>query len=177
MRDILSIFGNMKNTKNIAALLVWLFITPYCQSQNKEYGNVIPPVKAETSLDSLYPKAYNMNWHLRQKNENLQAVTFDCSCQEGLGLLTIVFDTSGNIITKDVLISKNDLPDKILDYITSNYPTGFMYGNANKIIDGREISYRVNLFQTTPSGDPVSGGWTYILKFKNSGDFISMDKK
>lgn len=167
----------MNNKRFIVILIFTMLIINLCRSQTRGNGNVLPPAKVELNFDSLYPHAYDIDWHLRQKGENAQSVTFNCNCQEGLGIMTVTFDTSGHIIKKAILISENTLPQVILDYVTSNYPSGFMYGATFKIIDKSEISYTVNLLQATPAGDAVNGGWTYILKFTAKGEFISLDKK
>ncbi len=166
------------NTKNwLAAFLFVLLLTNLCYSQNTIAGNTVPPTKVELKLASLYPHAFDINWHVRKMGEKIQVVTFNCNCQEGLELMTITFDTAGIILRKDIRISKNDLPGTILSYITSNYTNGFIYGDIIKIDDNGTVSYTVILLQASPAGEPVSGGWTYILKFKVSGEFISVDKK
>jgi hypothetical protein len=167
----------MKTKNWCVAFLFILFFEGLCHCQNMTDGTTTPPTKVEVKFDSLFPHAYNINWHLRQKDEKIQVVTFDCNCQEGLEPMTITFDMSGNIVRKDIRISKNDLPATVSSYITNNYPNGFIYGDVIKINDDGVLSYTVILLQASPAGEPVSGGWTYILKFKASGEFITLDKK
>jgi hypothetical protein len=93
-----------------------------------------------------------------------------------LGHLTITFDTSGNILIKETIIYKQDLPAGITSYIENNYPNNFEYGNITKINNKGDISYRVDLKQAVPDGNATSG-YVYILKFKASGEFISVDKR
>ncbi len=155
-----------------------LFITCYCQSQNKKYGYSIPPTKVKIVFDSLYPKASNMGWGLRDTNQNIQSVSFDCNCSEGLGHLIITFDTNGAVLSKVIFINKSDLPANIQDYIQNNYTTGFKYGDISRLTtQNKEITYTVELLQVTPAGDAVSGGWRYFLKFKGTGEFISVEKR
>jgi len=166
----------MNYVKHIAAFLFTVFIVTFCQSQNISHGNVVPPAKVQLKFDSLYPHAYNMDWRIRQKNENAQVVSFDCNCEEGLGHVIITFDTNGTILNKDTRIHKQDLPGSSIDYIANNYPNDFEYGDITKTNKEGEISYRVDMKQIVPDGNATSG-WIYILKFKASGEFISVEKR
>jgi len=166
----------MNYIRHLAIFFFTLIIVTCCKSQTTSHGNVVPPAKVQSKFDSLYPHAFNMAWVLRQKNENAQVISFDCNCQEGLGHLTITFDTNGNIMSKETRINKQDLPKNATDYITNNYPNEFEYGNITKINNEGGISYRVDLKQVVPDGNATSG-YVYILKFKASGEFISVDKR
>ncbi len=130
----------------------------------------------EMKFDTLYLYAANIAWNKRLPSDNIQVVEFDCKCQEGLGHLIITFDTTGNILNKDILISKQDLPAPITTYIENNYPNEFEYRSIIKTMNKGEISYTVYMKQAVPDGNATSG-WTYILKFKESGEFISVDKR
>jgi hypothetical protein len=94
-----------------------------------------------------------------------------------MGHLTITFDTSGVVTNKKLLIYKQSLPENVVSYIENNYPNGFKYGAINKTTNSEgEITYSVNMLETTPDGNVINGGWTYILKFKASGEYISVEK-
>lgn len=162
--------------KHLGTFLFSVIIVVCCEGQTMSHGNVVPPAKVQLNFDTLYPYAYNMDWHLRQKNENAQVISFECNCGEGLGHLTITFDTNGNIISKETRVNKQNLPGNSIAYIEDNYPNEFEYGTITKINNGGEISYLVELKEAEPGGNATSG-WTYVLKFKASGEFISMDKK
>jgi len=138
----------------------------------------MPTPKVLVKFNSLYPKATAVFWHEKRLPDSVQRVDFDCNCQEGIGHLVITFDTTGGILEKDILVSVKYLPGNILNYIENNYPNGFKYGDIDKINDNSGgISYQVTLLQTNPDGDILSGGWTYILKFKASGEYISVEKR
>jgi len=172
---IIRIFGNMKYTV-LLSLAFALLIANSCQCQNKDYTLIIPP-KVEVKFDSLYPHASNINWSKRHTSDNIQVVEFDCKCDEGIGHLTITFDTNGIITNKEILIYKQDLPENVGSYIENNYPNEFKYGAIDKTLNSQgEITYTVELLQVTPDGNAVNGGWTYVLKFKGSGEYISMEK-
>jgi hypothetical protein len=166
--------GEMIYRKHIATFLFMGIIT-CCLGQSNEYKVIIPP-KVELKLNSLYPYAANIAWSKRLPTDNTQTVDFDCKCPEGLGHLTITFDTNGTILNENILISKQDLPAAIITYIENNYPNEFEYGNIFKLNATGDISYRVDMKQTVPDGNATSG-WIYVLKFKGSGEFISVEKR
>ena len=167
----------MNYERYIATFFLAGFIITCCHSQTTAYGNVIPPTKVQLKFDSLYPHASNMAWRLRQKGENAQVISFDCNCEEGMGHLTITFDTNGTIMNKNTLISKQDLPATIIDYITNNYPNEFEYREVTKITtNSGELTYRVEMKQTVPDGN-ATNGWIYVLKFNGTGGFISQEKR
>jgi len=166
----------MNYVRYIAAFLFTVMIVNCCQSQTTVHGNVVPPAKVQLKFDSLYPHAYNMNWRLRQKDESVQIISFDCNCEEGTGHLTITFDTNGTILGKETRIYKTSLPGTIINYIENNYPNNFEYGDITKIKNEGETSYKIDLKQDVPDGNATSG-WTYTLKFKASGEFVSVDKR
>ena len=173
---VLPIFENMKYTRYVISLAFAFLIANYCQSQDKEYA-VIIPTKVEIKFDSLYPQSSNINWNKRHASDNIQVVEFDCRCDEGMGHLTITFDTIGIITNKEILIYKQNLPENIISYIENNYPNGFKYGAIDETINNQgEITYSTDMLQTTPDGNVINGGWTYVLKFKASGEFISVEK-
>jgi hypothetical protein len=173
-KDSFFVYLATMNKRHIITLLFTVLLISCCQSQNKN----IPAKKIETKFDSLYPHAINIIWYAKDAPGSVQGVGFDCNCPEGTGHLVLTFDTNGNIESKNVFISEKDLPGNIVAYIESNYSSGFKYGDIVTLIENnKEMGYKVNLLQVNPDGDPVSGGWTYILKFKATGEFISLDKR
>jgi hypothetical protein len=164
----------MNYTRYLTTFLFIALIICTAKSQNQP----VPP-KIEMAFDSVYPKATYALWEDQALNNTNRRVSFNCNCQEGSGHLKITFDANGNIVNKDMDISKNDLPGNIINYIESNYPnTGFMYGEITKVaINTGTPSYRVELLQMNPDGTVTDGGWIYILKFTSSGEFISVDKR
>lgn len=164
----------MNYKKHLVVLAFAILLVNYCQSQNQ----AVPP-KIESKFDSLYPKATNVRWEDQPLNNTNRRVSFDCNCTEGLGQLKITFDANGNVLIKDIVIPKNALPGNILSYIENNYPnSAFKYGEITKSSKNTgDPIYRVELLQTNPDGSVTDGSWIYILKFKSSGEFISVDKR
>ncbi len=164
----------MNYTKFITTILFTALIVAYCQSQNQP----VPP-KIEQALKALYPQAANTLWADSPVNSNTRQVIFECNCTEGLGHLKITFDTVGTVLTKEVDISMKELPVAITDYVDNNYPSsGFTYGETAKVSGNtNDVTYRVELLQINGDGNVTVGGWVYILKFKASGEFISVDKR
>jgi len=166
----------MNYKRHIAILIFVWSIATCCQSQSNDY-KIIIPAKVEIKFDTIYPHASNIAWNKRLPTDNIQVVEFDCNCQEGLGQLTITYDTTGNVLNKSILIAKQDLPAAIIDYITNNYPNEFEYRNITKFIDhSSEITYSVAMKQAVPDGNATTG-WTYVLKFNGAGQFISQEKR
>lgn len=172
---VLRIFENMKYTRYLASLAFTFFIVTCCRGQDKDYRIIIPS-KVEVEFDSLYPHASNIDWNKRHPSDNIQVVEFDCKCDEGIGHLIITYDTNGTVTNKETLIYKQNLPENVISYIANNYPNEFKYGAIYKTSSKEETTYTVDMLQTTPSGDALNGGWIYRLKFKSSGEFISVDK-
>ncbi len=164
----------MNYVKYIATFLFTLIAIGSAYSQNQP----VPP-KIQHTFDSLYPKAANSRWEDQPVNTTTRRVNFNCNCTEGNGYLRITFDVKGNIVNKDIDIYEKDLPAAITNYIENNYPaSGFRYGETSKQTnDSGNSNYRVELLQTNPDGNVTDGGWIYILKFKESGEFISVDKR
>jgi hypothetical protein len=164
----------MNYASYITTFLFSALVISSAESQNQP----VPP-KIEQSFESLYPKAINALWQDQPVNNTTRQVFFDCNCTEGSGHLKITFDANGNVVDKDIVITVKDLPGDVTSYIESNYPdNGFMYGEITKIyVNTGTPNYRVELLQANPDGTVTQGGWVYILKFKASGEFISMDKR
>ncbi|HTA28516.1 MAG TPA: hypothetical protein VK809_12055 [Bacteroidia bacterium] len=164
----------MNYKRYIAVFVFTVLVVICCQSQNQP----VPP-KIQHALDSLYPKAANTRWEDQPVNTTTRRVNFNCNCTEGNGYLRITFDVNGNIVNKDIDISEKDLPASVTNYIENNYPgSGFRYGETSKqTTNSGGYNYRVELLQTNPDGNVTDGGWIYILKFKASGEFISVDKR
>ncbi len=164
----------MHYTKYSIVLGLLLLITPYCQSQNK----VIPPDEVEAKLNALYPQASNIEWYSKSPSDTVQGVAFDCNCLEGSGHIILSFSLKGRVLSKDLFINKRDLPANIISYIENNYPNNFNYNAIEKIFSGSDVvGYKIEMKQLNADGTPATTGWTYILRFKASGEFISEDKK
>jgi hypothetical protein len=151
----------------IIPLLMVLFI-PFSQGQLK----IRPKVKA--ALDSMYPHASNIELRAIGKS---QEICIKCNCNETVGMIILLFDTTGHFLNKEVHYygTLNGLPDTILNYIKKNESTNTKFDKRNMIKycnNNGEISYGIYM-------DYAPNGWAidrYILKFKNTGEFISKEK-
>ncbi len=159
----------------LATFTFSLFIVSYCQSQNRKL--ILPKIQA--AVDTLYPQAFNLTPEISRTTDPFQSVTMMCNCPEGTGKLDITFDTLGHIINKDIYISIKDLPAPIIDYMQSNYATGFTYNDylVKSINKSKELSYKVYAHQQNSDGNLEPGTLVYLLKFNSSGEFISLDKE
>jgi len=174
------------NYKGCIATFVFAFlIINCCQSQNMIKRNVpehqiwrngiLPKIKAK--IDSLYPNATNVHVGDRSRvSDSSQGVFITCNCPEGSGMY-ITFDTNGNIMNKDISISIKDLPDIIANHIKRDTAKNVKYGDrAIKSLPNKgEITY--SIFKSYAHDGPTNGTWIYTLKFKNSGEFISEEKR
>ena len=141
-------------------------------------NTVIPPPNVESKFNILYPTAANIVWTPKNPSDTVQGVEFNCHCPEGSGHIILAFSLNGKVISKDVFIAKQDLPSGITNYIQDNYPNNFNYAAIEKIYSGSDVvGYKIEMRQANADGTPATGGWTYILRFKASGEFISEEKR
>lgn len=160
--------------KYIAGFFFTILLSSFCNGQNI----VVPPPDVEAKLNALYPHAGNTEWYQKNPTDTVQAVEFNCNCSEGLGHIVMSFSLKGRVLSKDLFIDKKDLPQNITGYIENNYPNNFNYNAIEKIFSGNDVAgYKIELRQLNADGTLATNGWTYILRFKASGEFISEDKK
>ncbi|HXB12032.1 MAG TPA: hypothetical protein VNZ45_08615 [Bacteroidia bacterium] len=138
--------------------------------------DILPKVKA--NLHRLYPNASHIYPAPSRVNDSIQLVRFNCNCKEDSSFMDITFDTNGNWIHKDIMISIKKLPTYIFTYLIDNGSQNYEY-NENvimKSVDNKgEISYSINIAEKVEG--PMIGRWIYVLKFKSSGEFISKEKR
>lgn len=139
---------------------------------------IIPPDKVEGAFKILYPYAGSIDWYPKHPGDSVQGVEFDCNCPEGLGHIVMTFNLNGDVLSKEVAIAKKDLPESVINYIDNHYPDNFSYDIVEKIFAKKTfVGYKIEMHQLAPDGSHAKTGWTYILRFKASGEFISEDKQ
>jgi len=161
----------------IATIIIIIFIEPFCQSQNIQYSNSLRP-KVLLKLDSLYPHATGrVIFNDKYVSNSTQEIQINCHCDETKGMIKLVFDTNGNLQSKEVHYygSLNGLPDTILNYMKKNESSTVKFDKKNMIKyynNKEEVSYGIimNYSPNTWSMDQ------YILKFKSNGELVSKDE-
>jgi hypothetical protein len=163
--------------KCIIVIILTLFIIPFCQSQKIQYRkNILPKLKQK--LDSLYPAATGISISKSRISDTTQEIYIDtCNCQESSYQITLLFDTNGNLLNKDlILYGFKNLPDTIVNYMKKNTSPSVKFLNhfITKSINNKgEISYSITMQEDTNK-------WSrnyYILKFKSTGELISKEKQ
>jgi len=158
----------MKTIKvNITTLVLFVFFSPFCQSQNVQYRSKLRPVVKE-KFDSLYPHATDVELDQSSIHDTTQIIRFNCNCDKTIDAITLVFDTNGNLLNKEVHYygSLNGLPDAIVNYMKTNTSSTCTFINDYYVKYSNnkgEISYGIMMNRS------------YILRFKSTGELISKD--
>jgi len=111
----------MKTIKaNIVTLVLFVFFSPFCQSQHIQYRSKLRPL-VKAKLDSLYPHAKSRVAYYDKyaSDTTIEIQIANCNCTETNDMIILVFDTNGNLLNKEVHYygSLDGLPDTILSYI------------------------------------------------------------
>jgi len=157
----------MKTIKaGIITLVLFVFFSSFCQSQNIQYRSKVRPV-VKAKFDSLYPHATDVILNQSSIHDTTQMLTFNCNCDKNIDLITVVFDTNGNLQNEEVDYgSLNGLPDTIVNYMkkSTTPKCTFLIDEYSKYTNRKgEISYGIIMNRS------------YILKFKSNGEFISKE--
>jgi hypothetical protein len=104
-------------------------------SQNNVATNYVPE-KVKTKLNNLYPEANNPKW---AKEDGRYQAKFKLDRDR----LSILLDSIGNLIESG--IETRNLPDKAVEYLSSNYPGEKMIKTEKKIQIKGKITYNVFL--------------------------------
>jgi hypothetical protein len=161
--------------KLIITIVLIILVAPFCQSQNIQYRSKLRPT-VKTKLDSLYPHATDVILNQNTIHDTTQIVSLNCNCQDTSDMIILVFDTNGNLQSKEVHYygSLNGLPDTILNYIKKNESSAVEFNKKNmmKYYNNKgEISYGIIMYYSPHSWSEES----YTLKFKSTGELISKE--
>jgi len=162
--------------KHLFGLILIIIMVNCCQSQNLEFGSELR-AKIKAKLDSLYPHAtgnvviFRNDKFVSGANQEMQ---INCHCDESDGMITLVFDTNGNLLNKEVeYTSFKNLPDTIVSYMKKNASPTVKFSNGYMKYTNKqgEISYGITV-EESPHPWILS---EYFLKFKSSGELISKE--
>jgi hypothetical protein len=167
----------MKTIRIIIATIIIIMSVLPGQCQNIEYGNRLRQ-KVKTKLDSLYPHASGrVIFNDKYVSDTTQEVEIKCNCQEFSDEMIIQFDTSGNLLIKDMYFGTlKGLPDTILTYMKRNTTeiVRFDFSHMIKSINSKgEVSYNITMLKRSTTSYQTSE--RYLLKFKSSGELISKE--
>lgn len=167
----------MNSKRYLFTFLFTLLIVSYCESQFIPYRKEILP-KIRAKIHSLYPRATNIrpgeNSHIQ---DSTQVVTFKCNCPEDSNRFFITFDTNGNLLNEDIYLPIKYLPDTIASHIKRDTAKHYRYSDIIiKSLNNRgEVFYSISKWKIIDG--PMAGNWIYILKFKDTGEYISTRKR
>lgn len=159
----------------MAVFVFAILIVNICTSQNvpipPQYPiGVYPKVKAK--IDSLYPLATRLGKDYITQNPIRQAISLQCNCPETDHFIEIIFDTNGNIQSKNYFyLPIKDLPETIqtLVSIDTSYTPAYFRKNFDK---KGVVTYLVYMGRNIDRGT----GWTYWWYFNSSGKLISKER-
>lgn len=154
---------------SVITLVVFIFLSSFCQSQNIQYRSKIRPI-VKAKLDSLYPQAIDVILDQSSIHDTTQILRFNCNCDKNIDLITLIFDTNGNVLNNEVHYygTLKGLPDTIVNYMKKNTAPNrtFMNEYSKRINSKGDILYGIIMREfVTP----------YLLWFKPSGEFISRE--
>jgi hypothetical protein len=165
-----------KTMKYALMLLPALFIAHIGHSQTKKERTKLMP-KVKRTIDSLYPKASNINLKYSLSSDTTQQVYMHCNCPETTDMMVLVLDTNGILLSKELHYhTLKELPDTLVRYIKKNTSstTKFYDNYMTKCIRSNgEIIYGIMVIENP---NPTTRG-SYLLRFKSSGEFVSKEKQ
>jgi hypothetical protein len=153
----------------ITTIIMMVLVIPFCRSQNMQYRYKLRPnVKAK--LDSLYPHATNITVYKSLPTDTTQRMDINCRCDETTGMIVLLFDTNGNLLSKETHYhSINDLPNTIISYMEKNTAPNRKFDNdymIKRTNNRGEMSYGIVMQEFATA---------YMLWFKSSGEFINRE--
>lgn len=110
---------------------------------NTAFGQDIPqsqvPSVIVNNFQQTFPKAFDVEWELKGDNYKVEFET---------GLLgtdhEAWYDKAGKLVRHKEEISKNDLPQKVLAKISSDF-SGYRTDDIEKITEGDKVIYKLEL--------------------------------
>ena len=129
--------------KKLALMMVAAMITSLTFAQKMKEKDV--PSTVKTSFQKIFPQSNVEKWE--KEGDNFEA-EFELNKSEQ----SVLFDAQGNIIETEIEIELSQLPNRVLDYVKTNYKR-LSVKEAAKITDGKGISKLVVNINDFPFSD------------------------